>query len=69
MQQKWKSSSFPAQRRACTTTAKGLIDPDKKLSLQKGFETVVHLETLLDIIVKESSRYATQKSCNFIVNK
>ena len=40
-ERKWKSTSLPFQRKACTRTAEVLIDHDERSRQQNVFETVI----------------------------
>ena len=49
----------------CTLEAEVLVDLDHGSTLFGIFQTVTHMNELLEIIVTETNRYTSQKGCNF----
>ena len=52
-------------KKECTLEAEVLVDLDHGSTPFDIFQTVTGMNELLEIIVTETNRYATQKVCNF----
>ena len=62
---KWEDKEKPMTKKECTLQAEVLLDLDRGSTQFDIFQTVIGMNELLEIIVTEMNRYATQKGCNF----
>ena len=62
---KWEDKEKPMTKKECTLQAEVLVDLDRGSTHFDIFQTATGMNELLEIIVTETNRYATQKGCNF----
>ena len=62
---KWEDKEKPMTKKECTLEAEVLVDLDHGLRPFDIFQTVTGMNELLEIIVTETNRCATQKGRNF----
>ena len=66
---KWEDKEKPMTKKECTLEAEVLVDVDHDSTLFDIFQTVTGMNELLEIIVTETKRHATQKGHNFETTK
>ena len=62
---KWEDKEKPMTKKECTLEVEVLVDLDDGSTPFDIFQMVTGMNELLEIIVTETNRYATQKGCNF----
>ena len=66
---KWTDTAKPMKKNECKLSPEVIVNLDHSHTPLQIFNTVVGMKDLIDIIVTESNRYATQKGRNFETNE